>query len=433
MNKKYFLLPLQVLILFAPILYTALGRLFSPVFFLWLTFLAWQGFQQPRHRSIIPFGKTIGILFIALPAFMLFQTLPLPLFLLRLISPATVRALTFLQGSPPTFHAISLLPFETFIYALQIAIIGIFFWMMISLKWEKEQIIDLLTTVLMSALVLMFASLTPLVSRSERHFSYYLVMVFPLAPALLLLRLRYLESSSGLMEKFLSRVGRKNSIFGFLFATVVLPLGIIYSRSRTALLIFLLSCLLFALWTYYFRRSRSVRKRLRKIFLAVIVLAALMGIVTLTKQLKQGTRETPPERVRWSQTFSMFKAFPLTGTGFGSWESAITLYDRLDEAQWTPYANNGYLEIAAEGGLAGGLILFLLIAVTGVTVFKMWRARRHPEVKIIGLGIITCLFSASLLFIFNASLRIHSHMFVFTLLLALGIKIATHKRRHGIR
>jgi O-antigen ligase len=129
----------------------------------------------------------------------------------------------------------------------------------------------------------------------------------------------------------------------------------------------------------------------------------------------------------------MFKAYPLAGTGFGSWEAAITLYDRLDEAQWTPYANNGFLEIIAEGGLAGGLLLFLLVAVTGTAVFKMWRLRRHPEVKIIGLGIITSLFAASILFIFNASLRIPSHFLVFTLLLALGIKIAVHKRRHGIR
>lgn len=59
------------------------------------------------------------------------------------------------------------------------------------------------------------------------------------------------------------------------------------------------------------------------------------------------------------------------------------------------------------------------------SIFKMWTERRHPEMKMIGIGIITSIFAAAFHSIFDFSLRIPANIFVFSLVLVLGIQIAS--------
>lgn len=430
MNKKSFFIPLRLFILLSPVGYAALGRVYMPLFYLVLIYLAWQGFRQPRQRPEIPFEKAITRLFAALPLYMLLQVIPLPMFLLRLFSPTTVRALNFLNDTPPSFHSVSLVPAATFMYALQLTVFALFCRMILSVKWEKPDILTLLNTIVYSALLLLAAGLSPFLTLQDLFVGFYLVMVFPLPLVLFLRKIRYLESSSSLAKKFFSRVRRKPVILGHFAAFLLLLSGVYLTQSRTAMLALLLAGLLFTMWTYYFRRPRGLRKKLRRIFVVVILLAAVVSIRSITDSLMRAGDDQPGDGVRWRQTLSIAKSYPLAGTGFNTWESANTLYDRHDRVQWTPYANNGYLEVLAEGGLAGMTLLLLLIAGSGYALFKLWRPRRHPQVRIIGLGIVTALFAAGIHFMFNATLRLPPNLLVFALLITLGIKLSSQPRPH---
>ncbi|MCP5108727.1 MAG: O-antigen ligase family protein [bacterium] len=430
-RKKQFFLMLRIFILICPLLYGFMGRLFSPFFFLVLLLFVWSGFKQPRQDPEYPFRRKIGFLFYGFMGFLLLQAVPLPLFLLRRLSPAAVRALEFLADKPPAFHPISLLPFDTLIFAAQLAAAVLFFRMILSVKWEKQEMISLLFTILMSALLVMFAGITGILDLSRRHFSLYLVMVFPLAPTLLLMKLRFLESSRGLVEKFLSRVSREKTVIIFSAIVPLLTAGVLLTRSRAALLSFLVSGLLFCVWAYYFKRPRAVRKRLRTAFVIGAVLAVLIGLQATAQHLLRSRSIPVSQRAQWSRTLSMIKTYPLAGAGFGTRQSADLLYHGMEKTTWRARADNGFLEILAEGGIIGGGLFLLLIAAIGGAVIIMWRRRKHPQVKIIGLGIIIALFAAAFHSIFNTSLRVPHNLLVFLLLLSLAIKIATYKRDGG--
>lgn len=422
---------LSLFILLCPLLYGVMGRLFSPFVYLVMAILAFIGFSQPRQRPALPYEKTIRLVFYGLLVFLVVQLVPLPMFLLKYLSPGTARTLAQMTGQLPLFHSISLIPFDTVIYAFQVTSAAFFYWMIISVQWEKQEMVSLLYTVILSAALLLAVGF--LGNLHTLQFSFYLTMVFPLVPALLLMELRYLESNRPLLKKLISGLGRKKKIFGLFFLIVMLPVGIVVTGSRPAISTLFLTAIIFSMWVYYFKRSRSVRRRLRTAFMAAALLVILMGLQSTGKHLMRSRGGYPGEHVRWGQTLGAAKAFPFVGAGFGTWQWVHSLYHRRGEATWPPYANNGGLVILAEGGLMGGVLVFLLFAVPIAATIRLWWQRRHPRVRLLVMGLLVCLLAAGFHSFFNAALRTPANVMAFVLLLALSTKIASHKRRAGLR
>jgi hypothetical protein len=61
------------------------------------------------------------------------------------------------------------------------------------------------------------------------------------------------------------------------------------------------------------------------------------------------------------------------------------------------------------------------------SLLRMWVSRRHPEIKPVVLGVLTAVFAAAFHSFFDFSLRIPANAFLFIILLALGLKVVTHK------
>jgi len=124
----------------------------------------------------------------------------------------------------------------------------------------------------------------------------------------------------------------------------------------------------------------------------------------------------------------MSKDFLMFGAGLGTYRYSYFLYDPDEGGNWSTHAHNDYLEILAEGGITGSILFFLLIGMIIYSIIRMWWARGHPEIKVLGIGIITSLFAVVFHSFFDFSLRIPANMFIFVLVLALGIKLVTYKR-----
>ena len=63
----------------------------------------------------------------------------------------------------------------------------------------------------------------------------------------------------------------------------------------------------------------------------------------------------------WRETMPIVRDFWLTGTGAGTYQQAMFVYQRSSRAVYLNQAHNHYLQVAAEGGvlLAGAVILAL--------------------------------------------------------------------------
>ncbi len=434
MNRKWYLLALRLFILLTPLVFARPGGRFSPLFYLFLCLLAWAGFRREQRPLNYPFRLWVRLGFAGLLAVMVLQLLPLPVALLRLVSRGTVFALGQLSSPVPSFHSTSVVPVDTLGSILQLIAAGLFFASIVASKWEKDELFSVIHTLVLSALLLWVAGLTGILPRSmgpkSRYFVFYAVTVIPLSLGMFLVKLRYLESSRSLFDKVFTGLLETPRAFSVGVMGGLLCIGVLYSRNRAALVVMALTCALTLMWTYYFHRPHALRRRLKWPLIVVAVLAAFMGLQYAVKHLSKAHYDGHvPDAVRWRQTLSTIKAFPLAGAGFGTWDEVNFLYDPVYQVHWHPQANNGYLVRLAEGGLAGGMLLFLLLTLPAVAAIKTWWKRRHPQIKMMGLGISVSVLAALMHNLFSNSLLLPPNLLVYVLLLAAGLKLAAYKKR----
>jgi O-antigen ligase len=106
--------------------------------------------------------------------------------------------------------------------------------------------------------------------------------------------------------------------------------------------------------------------------------AALLIVTTnprtadLSRRFEQpGTTAAWTREQIWRETIPIVRDFPLTGTGVGTYPTAMLVYQQSDRTLFFNQAHNQYLQLAAEGGLL--LVLPLAVA---AAAFARRAARR---------------------------------------------------------
>jgi len=453
MKNRSVIIYLKALILLSPIPFGCVGRIFSPLFYILLLVLSIVALGQVEKQVHILHEKKIRYFFYAFLGFLAWQMIPLPLFLLKIFSPGTVHSLTQLKDQVPTFHPISMVPLETVVFAFKFLVFALFFWVMIRVKFEKKDIISILKILMLSSVLQVFLGflkylqgnrlfflffyedsnvslikfLTGTLGNAD-HFAFYLEMILPLFLALFFLKLQFLEAGQSLREKFLSVLDENKGVMVYFAGPVFLGAGIILTGSRSGIITMIFSFLIFGQLSFYLKQRKSLRKKLKFFFIGITALVLFIGVQSTMDKFLSTRIENAGRFLRWPATMTMAQDFPIFGTGFGTYRYAYFLYDLDEGGKWSTHAHNDYLEAAAEGGIIGSVLFFLLIGMVIYSIVSMWGYRKHPEVKMIGIGIITSLFAAAFHSIFDFSLHIPSNVFVFVLILVLGIKLVTYKR-----
>jgi O-antigen ligase/tetratricopeptide (TPR) repeat protein len=129
----------------------------------------------------------------------------------------------------------------------------------------------------------------------------------------------------------------------------------------------------------------------------------------------------------WKDTLRVIRDFPVFGVGLGGWPE---LFPRYESAPWSPYyfreVHNDYLQYAAETGLVGILALvwwFSLIATRCHAALRSLSATERPLFIALGLAVAVMASHELVDFCF----RIPANAFLFTLLLAIAVRVATSK------
>ncbi len=445
---------IKILILLSPLPFGCVGKIFAPPFFillLVLSLIALGKIEKPIH---ILHEKKIRFLFFAFLAFLGFQVVPLPLFLLRILSPTAAYNLTQLHEQVPRFHPISMVPAETVIFAAKFLVFALFFWIMINVRFDKADIISILKTLTLSSVAqVIFALLKylqgnrlfflffhevkpddPLVRfltgtlGNPNHFAFYLEMILPLVLSLFFLKMQFFEVGKNLREKFVSAMDENKSIIAYFAFPILLGTGIVLTGSRAGIMTMIFSFIIFALFSIYLKHSKSLLKKLKYFFIGIAAITLFLGVQNTVNKFMSTSFESSGRFLRWPATLTMARDFPIFGSGFGTYRYAYFLYDRDPAGSWSTHAHNDYLEILAEGGAVGSILFLLLISITIYSIFRMWTLRRHPQVKMIGIGIITSLSTAVIHSFFDFSLHIPANVLTFVLVLVLGIKLVTYKR-----
>ncbi len=126
----------------------------------------------------------------------------------------------------------------------------------------------------------------------------------------------------------------------------------------------------------------------------------------------------------WSVTLDVIKAYPIVGSGLGSFSVIYTRYDSLNGLYRLEQAHNDYLQILADGGIVGGILGLAFL----VILFGKGFARRETDDKFrrgVATGALAGCFAVLIHSFFDFTLHTTANALLFLILAAL----ATQDRR----
>jgi putative inorganic carbon (HCO3(-)) transporter len=200
----------------------------------------------------------------------------------------------------------------------------------------------------------------PFINRN--HFATWAIMALPLV-------LGYLAARAG------TRGGRPAHVSGrariahmidprtawLTAAAVAILVALLLSLSRSGMTALALSGTL----TFVLARRRLDRQR-RRGLIATGVVVLLLGLawadIPALRERFAGTSTGISNRMTiWRETVPAVRDFPVAGTGAGTYQRAMFMYQRSDRTVFYNQAHNHYLQAAVEGGalLLAALILCL--------------------------------------------------------------------------
>jgi O-antigen ligase len=175
-------------------------------------------------------------------------------------------------------------------------------------------------------------------------------------------------------------------------------------------------------------RSQRIRSALLRAGMAFGLIAVLIGGTVavggsdvFTRLLGTASAEDPTTGRShfWHVTLDVIKAYPLIGSGLGSFSVIYTRYDTRNGYLRLEQAHNDYLQTLADGGLVGGIlgIAFILI------LFRHGFTRRETDDKFrrgVATGALAGCFAVLVHSFFDFTLHTTANALLFLILAALA-------------
>jgi O-antigen ligase len=345
--------------------------------------------RQREERAVLP-ECAVRWATVLLPAYILLQVIPFPMAELRLLSPLRAAAVDALKpiGAKLHFASLSVSPTATFQSFLLVCGYVIVFLLVRELmaRFEDHRWLAIWPIVIIGALEAGLGLWQHLGGTREQvrcgtyancdHYAGFLEMALPFAVMYPVTLLRRTRSRRG------SPVSLSLAVCGVWALAGVTFVGIIYSLSRMGFIAAL--CSLFVVGTLAFG-SRPliwvVKSRKRQIT-AVVLAAALVvaGFVFLPPdklilrfaQITSVDGLTAEGRIKlWAETAPLIKAYSVFGCGLGGYATAFSKFKISEPLLTDDFVHNDYLQLLAELGLVGFLIVAVLaVSVVGATLKK---------------------------------------------------------------
>lgn len=402
-------------------------------------------------------------LFLVFGAIVVLQILPLPKFLIRILSPGTYAYLkTFSPGfGRSAFISPSLTPGQTLrqgLLVLAFFLVGMVIIHNISRFAQIQKLVTVLILVgVFEALFglfelsagkpsLLFYSKTIQLDSvtgtfvNRNHLAGYLEMVLPLALGLILSRAGMFASGDSkrriTLREILPRLGGKALAINILLvlSVLVMAAGLVRSRSRSGVFLLFFSFLLFGeIILFHFSGAKERQKVSRNFinisFLIVLIFSLYIGLgAVINRFLEDDTLFKGGRTIFWGNVVSIVRDFPLLGSGLGSFESVYPYYGQSGFEMRLTHAHNDYLELAAEVGLIGAICLFAGIIFLLVKIFFTWRERRSLEIKGLAMGGFVSLVVLLFHSLTDFNLHIPANGLLFAMILSLTAVTVYHKK-----
>jgi O-antigen ligase len=262
---------------------------------------------------------------------------------------------------------------------------------------------------------------------NRNYFAGYLLLVIPLTLGFFFSR-ETLEKTgmTGWRERLSSLDGR-TLLLGF--GTILMVLGLLFSSSRMGIVSLLLS---FSLISLILRGTRKGRGFSRKSFLILglaLLWAAWIGVDAVINRFFSTAEDFKTRWMIWMNAFHILKDFPVFGSGLGTFAQIFPMYRSFHIQGLVTHAENDFLQLAAETGVAGTGILLLLFlylfykSASGIRTLPVSDPRRY-----IGIGGLVGVLALMFHSVVERNLQVPSNAFLFTIIMAVVVTISRNKR-----
>ena len=396
---------------------------------------------------------------LALFAFLAVQILPLPAFVVRILSPGTYA---FHEAFAPGFTntkylSLSVVPAETFRESLELAAYVLAGFLVIRTVTRGREIRRIIACLVAVGAFEAFYGLLELASKNPRllfykkvyslgsvtgtfvnrsHLAGYLEMIVPLALGLLIARLDFFSlGGEGLRDRLIHMTGKGLPANLLLFGSIILmSLGIVFSQSRAGIFVLAFTFLLFfesviLHFSRFGRRRKWLRNFLWITFALITISALYIGVGSTIQRFSVDNLLREGRPLLWANVLRIISAFPVLGTGLGTFVSVYPAYEKIAGPELRlVHAHNDYLEYLSELGVIGFAFLLGVVLFLGISALVAWRQRRNPEVKGIALGGIISISVILVHSLTDFNLHIPANMLLFAVVLSLTFVTAFYRK-----
>ena len=256
---------------------------------------------------------------------------------------------------------------------------------------------------------------------NRNYFAGHLLMVIPVSVGFLFSREAVQDSRDGSWRERLSSLDGKTVLIGF--GVVVMILGLLFSASRMGILSLLLS---FSLISFLFRnpeKERRFSKTAVLIFGLALLWAGSIGLDAVISRFFSVSESFGDRWKIWVNTFQIFKDFPIFGSGLGTFIQVFPMYRSFHILGLVTHSENDFLQLLSETGILG---LGLLTAVFSFLLFKAFSgirvlSRKEPA-RYIALGGLVGILALMFHSLVERNIQIPANAFLYTVLWAIVLK-----------
>lgn len=468
---------IKLLIILGPLPFGCVGDPWRPLFFCVLALISYFAWKQVTNQEIktdqssgridpareLLYGRNMpqkvrkrgamiwaARLWAGFFFFCLLQLLPLPPFVLEVISPRRVEVAAQLRGTIPGWLTISLVPRETLVFALEFLVLAAFGLAVLRLRPGWREMTGLIRSLGWSAALQVVFGLTRMLSGSSNfflffaswenkhgeftgtlvnsnHFAFFLELAVPLLLALL--AVEFAGRGGKLLHNLLDTLEHRPKVIALLLGLVLAVTGVVLSNSRAGLV-----ALAVGLAVAGMMMMRTRRAGLQRILPALTLSLVLMVLVVAGRQTWSHFRQleqVSPDQIsrlqRWQDSVQLAGDFFIVGTGMGTFRWSYFLYDR-EASQWVTHAHNDILETATDGGITGFILFMGGFLFFGVAVLSHWRKRNRLSVRLLAAGGVASMAAAFFHSFFDFSLRIPVNAMAMVLVMALTWRVVQYRK-----
>ncbi|MDP3014030.1 MAG: O-antigen ligase family protein [Candidatus Subteraquimicrobiales bacterium] len=411
-------------------------------------------------------GGWILVFPVAMIVLTVLQIVPLPDWLLGLISPSACRIYkTFANDAAGSWRTISIYPDATIQELFKLLSYTSVFFVVINHYRTKAQVNSLVRIIIyMGCFLAVFAVLQKMTWNgrlfwfyplregltsnmgyiwgpyiNHNHFAGYMEMAIPLAIGFLLYKRSRMGSLSHIpLRTKIARLLDSSDIVAMALlslAVVTMSAALFLSLSRggmigfTASMFFLIGIM---------RTSRTLKKKAGLFALLglavffVVVLASWDRIEDRFEEIGKEQKIMRPEV--WADTVNMVKDFPILGTGLGTFGGIYPHYQTGNSRFVFEHAENDYIEILTDTGIIGFIIIIGMASLFFYSVIKAWRFRHNTFVKCIAVGGISSCVAIAVHSFTDFNMRIPANALLLTVIAGItyaAVYNVSESREHG--